>query len=259
MTERLMTDEQLKAIEARSKARLQPRRTAAMPSDAMPEWLARVVGEPPPPLDPTEIAERARRDRFGEASVIRSRLPDFLRNISLVALASQIKAESLRTAAQEWHPSRGGLLLLGDTGEGKTTCAAVVARRVIRQGVHEGGPMWELAQGLFWIRAESLERAMRNHPLGRGEAPDYGKAIGAKLLVLDEIGWEKDHKLIASVLAARYDTRRLTIVTSGQNLAGLRQTYGDAIVRRIVTHRGKPGMIVTAFSGAVPAPSPAGS
>lgn len=211
-------------------------------------WLAKILANAPPPMTPEEVEAEERRQRHFKLSKVQERLPRFLQGVRMRAMLDRIPSESFRSAAASWTPTTGSALLMGDTGRGKTTAAGVMALRVLREGLRSGGTMWEMAQGIRWFRAEELERAMRAHPLGRGEAPAYHSAINAKLLVLDELGWEKDHKAMASVLATRYDGGGLTIVTTGQCTDDLRQTYGDAIIRRVITFRGRPAMLVSDFA-----------
>lgn len=244
-----MTDDQDPTINELGE--LAARKAAKLRPDTKPEqvdpWLTQILANAPPPMTTEEVQLEQRRQRHFELGKIHARLPRFLQGVRLRTMVERIPSASFRSAAESWTPARGSAVFAGDTGKGKTTAAGVMALRVLREGVQKGGHAWELAQGLRWFRAEELERAMRAHPLGRGEAPAYVSAINAQLLVLDEAGWEKDHKAIASVLATRYDAGGLTIVTTGQSIDDLRETYGDAIIRRVVTWRGRPSLMVSDF------------
>jgi len=215
--------------------------------DSLPAWLREAMANPPPPPDPEEVARSERHARWSEVGPIRDRLPRFLATPKLPELEARIASPLMRKLAREWSPAHGNVLLLGETGQGKSTAAAVVFRRLLREGWRDGGDAWAFAQGMRWFRAEQLEREMRGHPLGRGECPAYRDAVNATLLVLDEIGWERDPKGVASILAERYDSPRLTIVTSGQDLKELSGTYGDAVVRRMLTHDKRRPTLVQAF------------
>lgn len=215
-------------------------------------WLDKYIHNPPPPITKEQLEREARARRHFGVDKIRARLPEFLRSVRIDVLEQRIHSPAMLEVARSWAPERGSVALLGDTGKGKSTASGALALRLIREGVRQGGRLWELAQGLRWFRAEELEQEMRAHPLGRGACPAYTSAVNAKLLILDDVGWEKDRKAIASVLAARYESAQLTVLTSGQTVDGLREMYGDAIIRRIVTYRGRPGLMVADFEPSAP-------
>lgn len=218
-------------------------------SELLPKWLRDAMDRPPPAPCPEEQAKSERHGRLALASQIRDRIPRFVATPKLSELSERIACEELMRAARSWHPStHGNLALLGSTGRGKTTAAALIYRRLLRDGWRDGGEAWALAQGMRWMRAEALERAMRGHPLGQGDCPDYREAVHASVLVLDELGWESYPRLIASVLAERYDSPRLTIITSGKTLGQLRDDYGDAAIRRMVTYHGRAPVVVQSFA-----------
>ena len=77
-----------------------------------------------------------------------------------------------------------------------------------------------------------LSLARREHPLGEGEAPDVRRASAATLLVLDDIGWDKDTQIVSEVLHARYEHSLPTLLTSGRTVEQLDATYGPAVLRR---------------------------
>lgn len=216
--------------------------------DSLPAWLREAMANPPPAPDPEELARAERQTRWAEVGPIRDRLPRFLGTPKLPELEARIASPLMRRLGREWSPrTHGNAVLLGETGQGKSTAAAVVFRRLLRDGWRDGGDAWAFAQGMRWFRAEQLEREMRAHPMGRGECPAYRDAVNATLLVLDEIGWERDPKGVASILAERYDSPHLTIVTSGQDLRELSETYSQAVVRRMLTHGKRRPTVVEAF------------
>lgn len=216
--------------------------------EALPAWLRDAMENPPPVPDAAELARAEQRARWAESTAIRDRLPRFLGVPKLVELGERIASPGLRRIANEWSPrTHGNGVLLGETGQGKSTAAAVIFRRLLRDGIRDGGDAWAFACGMRWFRAEQLEREMRGHPLGKGECPAYRDAVRASLLVLDEIGWERDPKGIASILAERYDSPHLTIVTSGQTVAELSEMYSQAVVRRMLTHGKRRPSLVEAF------------
>ncbi len=199
---------------------------------------------PPAVMSDEELAREEKRRRGDEASNIRRRLPPLFANTQIGELVARIKSPGFREAAEVWNPRRhGNVLLLGETGEGKSTAAAVLFLRLLRQGWREGGADWELARGMQWFRVEQLERDMREHPLGKGECPEFAVANSASVLFLDDAGWEKDAKATGAILASRYDAPGLTVITSGLTQKELTERYGAAAVRRMLTHRKRPPLI----------------
>jgi len=226
-------------------------RRAEAPSVVAParlDWLEELTRTPPPAPDPREFEKRARMERYDELGKLRSRMPQFVRQAKIETLKSRIKALSLQRVAESWEPSQGTAVLLGESGQGKTCTAGVMVLRLLKDGFVSGGSKWELAKELRWYRAQELEAAVKSHPLGRGEPMDLRRAMTAKLLVLDDLGWEKDVKIMAEIFAARYENQSLiTIVTSGRDIQQLHERYEEAVWRRIFTHRGKSSVVARAF------------
>lgn len=224
----------------------------------IPKWLQEARDNPPPAPDPEEVAESERLARYAEMGPLRDRLPRFLVTAKPAELVARVEDERLKRVARTWVPQHGNVALLGETDVGKSTAAGIICRRVIHEGVRLGGSFWDLAQGIRWFRAMRLEKEAREHPLGKGECQALRLAEKAKLLVIDDLGWERDHKFIADILAERFDSPRLTIITSGLTMdgyedangnwvSGLRDKYGDAVVKRIITTRGRGAVLVSAF------------
>lgn len=196
---------------------------------------AEIVGEFKLP-DPDEFERVERTQRATDAREIRDRLPVVFRHTTATILAARIASTPdgarMLKAASAWHPGGGNLLLLGPTGIGKSTAAAVLFRRLLGAGIRDGGPAWELAQSLHWFSAESLSLARRWHPLGQGEAPDIMSAMFGRFLVIDDLGWDRDVQTVSDVMAVRYDRGLPTIITSGKTPDELTAQYGAAVVRR---------------------------
>lgn len=160
-----------------------------------------------------------------------------------------VLAPELARAAKLWHPSSGNLLMCGPSGQGKTTSAIHIARRMLRAAEDHGTlpAARELAAGIRFVSARHIAAEMTTHLVvssaarSRESTPEVMRvAIRARLLILDELGKEQDdrHQAVARVIQDRYDARddgkrRLTISTSELTPEGIEERYGAAVVRRL--------------------------
>lgn len=166
--------------------------------------------------------------------------------------------QRLRRLALELDPAiHGGRLICGPTGVGKSLALALVLRRLMRA---EAAQRYDAADDYtrdnlalvcrdhVWTRAQDLPVARLQTRLGDGEAELVSRALAADLLVLDDLGWESQRAgaadVVLEVLAARYDAGSPTLVTSGLQLAAVRERYGDALIRRICEAGGLPGRVL---------------
>lgn len=251
----LETDPELLELERLRVLRASEVATAGVPTsrDAFDAWSSKPMAV----LSDEDLAREEKRARGVEASAVRRRLPAAFAETQLGDLVPRIREKSLSDPARAWDPRRhGNVLLLGETGVGKSSAAAVLFLRLLRQGWREGGAAWELARGMQWFRVEQLERTMREFPLGKGECPEYAAAHAASVLFLDDLGWERDPKATGAILAERYDAPGLTVITSGLTKSELTERYGAAVVRRMLTHRQRPPLIAEAWPSAKPKERP---
>jgi hypothetical protein len=189
-----------------------------------------------------DVAESDRIDRNVEARAVRGMLPEFLRAPSASALVSRVAETDFLAVVNDWTWGCGNLLLLGPTGSGRSTAAACLFRRLLAMGVRDGGEAWENARFMAWFHAGDLAEARREHALGKGEAPEIGRAGRARLLVLDDAGWEQDPFVCSMILKERYELGVPTIITSGKTEEELIRHYGAAVVRRMTETGGSlPG------------------
>jgi DNA replication protein DnaC len=189
----------------------------------------------------------ALRKRQTDAREVRDRLPPFVRACTAAELASRIGSPALLHAVKVWNWGDGNLLLAGPTRVGKSTAAAYLFKRLLSGAVRSGGEAWERARWMRWVSVEDLSVARRGQRLGQGEPPEAIEACNARLLVLDDCGWDKDITEVCSVLAARYERGLPTVITTGLSRGELVTHYGAAVVRRMLEAGGKSPVLVECF------------
>lgn len=153
---------------------------------------------------------------------------------ALLARATQRMRSAVQALTSE---ERFGALLLGPTGDGKSSVAAWALRR------------WRATQQpkpvtLSWLDALEATDAERRYKLGTGDPEELEQAYRADWLVLDDVGLSSSANLVQLVLARRYQACLPTIVTSGLTPEQLSSHIGAASVRRVVEWQGKPGVYV---------------
>jgi hypothetical protein len=200
---------------------------------------------------PEEFDAESARKRSTEAREIRDRLPNFLRTGTAAQLAERITAPALIAIAKQWKWGDPNVLMCGTTRTGKSTAAAYLFRRLLGEAVRNGGAEWELAEWLRWFSAEDLSTCRKTHPLGHGDPPEILEACNARLLFLDDAGWDQDVIEVCSVIASRYERGWPTIITTGKTRDELTAHYGAAVVRRMREAGGKKATVIECFPPAV--------
>ena len=206
----------------------------------------RLLAMPEPPADMAGhlawcVVHYPNHPRFREVSGLWPKFPRWPRLATPEDRKAAMKP-ALATAAEAWDGS--GLLLLGPTGAGKTTAVVHAAECLIRRSIEQK----KLPPAIRYTKATTLNAARRQHALGQGEAPEITRAIGAQVLVIDDLGQEKAADDVwYTILDARYEADRATVVTSGFPLPALHERYGEHLVRRVVEAGDSAGRIVTAF------------
>jgi len=158
-------------------------------------------------------------------------------NDAFVKLANPKILEAVRT----WTPADGSMLLLGETGSGKTAAlvAWVVATYEHALEAAKLGTV-EPVPEFFFVTALDLLTARRSFPLGEGEPPALLRARKCEILILDELGPETTPDLVFEIIDARHKRGAVTVATSGQTEKGFITKYGAAMFRRLTA----PGVLV---------------
>ena len=141
--------------------------------------------------------------------------------------------------AGAWQRAKGNLLVLGPKRIGKTLMVVALGHKILDAALGGGldAESFAFARGLRFVTGMDLGRARAQSKLG--EEPALVKlANAARLLILDEIGYEDDRhdpNAVRDIIYERYRASggRPTIVTSGCTLAELKARYGAPCVERL--------------------------
>lgn len=135
---------------------------------------------------------------------------------------ARIQAIAEGAAALSSH----GLLLVGPSASGKTSLACALLRQ------------WEARnprrRGMF-VAARRLGVARGHNGFGHGEAPEVERAMSAPLLLIDDLGGERNlaTNAVPDVIAERADAELPTWVTTWMTPQAIAERYGDGIARRL--------------------------
>lgn len=122
----------------------------------------------------------------------------------------------------------GHMVLIGPSGAGKTSLAVAMLGAWVRKAPAER------AKARF-AEAFELAGARARHPLGQGEAPEVAAAMTAPMLLLDDLGSERDDRnaVLSDVLQRRHNADLPTWVTTWLEPEQCAERYGGAVTRRL--------------------------
>lgn len=125
------------------------------------------------------------------------------------------------------------MLLLGETGSGKTTLASAIFRSRLDRALGEGEAGERKASRMVWVAAVDIAKARRESPLG--VEPDLlRRARHAPVLLIDDLGQELPAKDdIVALIMERQKNRTPTLVTCGFSTEDIKARYGDFFERRL--------------------------
>lgn len=167
---------------------------------------------------------------YRNASLDNFKLPDNnpVANRALATVLLQVRSFSRDFPNTE----KPGLLLIGDTGTGKTHLAVAALRILIARGF----------EGLFFDYQNLLDRIRSGYDAASGQSDKeaYASALESEILLLDDLGahrvteWVED--TVTSIITYRCNNRRPLIATT--NLAD--PDAGSNVVERSTTPGGAP-------------------
>ena len=198
------------------------------PGETAEDWFRRTFGEMPPPVHEEPEGTAAARGVEGRQvalGALERTIPESYRwaRFSAPELRDRIPAPAIARAQDAWRDDR--VCLMGAARAGKTSLAVAMARRRVSESARTG----------VFVHAYKLGVARILHPAGRGEPELVELAMRTPLLLLDDLGGERDHatSAIPDVLVERHAEGRPTWVTTGLTREQLVKRYGQGIVARV--------------------------
>lgn len=159
-------------------------------------------------------------------------------NADRETLESRVRGPATLVLRGLTAPPSTSLLFTGPTGAGKTSLACAMLVSWVRADL-------SARRGALFVEASWLSRARARHKLGQGEAELVEQCLAAPLLLLDDLGQEREDRdgCITDVVYGR-SSRDLPIwVTCGlpggdlESFAEhLSRRYDGGFVRRILEH-----------------------
>lgn len=152
-------------------------------------------------------------------------------------VAKMLQPSRAAHAATSWlgvSAARPLLALLGPTGLGKTTAAALAAYDFARSFPwNSGAGGGSQREPLVWLNAEDIACLQAWFNDGKRQ---YDEALHARMLVIDDAGHESSRPAIAALtdlLQRRMDAWRPTVLSTNLRGGGFAVRYGAPVVDRM--------------------------
>jgi DNA replication protein DnaC len=200
---------------------------ALKPGESSEDWFRRNIGEMPPPVDGTDEPADApeQEQRRAALSALETTIPASYRwaRFSAPELRQRVPAAALAWAEEAWRHDR--VCLMGASRAGKTSIAVAMLRCWVS---HANRPA-------AFVHAYRLGVARILHPAGHGEPELVECAMRTPLVLLDDLGGERDHahSALPDLLVERHAENRPTWITTGMTREQLVKRYGQGIVARV--------------------------
>lgn len=134
-----------------------------------------------------------------------------------------------KSYAENFTTRSPGLLMLGQTGLGKTHLSLAIAGQVINRGY-----------GVIYASAQNILNKLESEKFGKGDSDDtQQKLIECDLLILDDLGTEFSTQFTVSVIYNIINSRLLsskpTIISTNLTMEQLEKTYSQRVSSRILS------------------------
>ena len=207
----------------------EPRRavepSAQQPGEPPEDWFRRTFGAMPPPVPDDEPSASSTSTRSAAMSALDRTIPaSYLwARLGAAELRQRVPRPAIAWAENAWKHDR--VCLMGASRAGKTSLAVAMLRRRASER-HVAG---------VFLHAYRLGVARILHPAGHGEPELVAVAMRAPVVLIDDLGGERDHatSAIPDILVERHAEGRATWVTTGMTREQLVARYGQGIVARV--------------------------
>ncbi|MGI5959044.1 MAG: ATP-binding protein [Massiliimalia sp.] len=131
--------------------------------------------------------------------------------------------------AKGFRPHSPSILMLGDTGLGKTHLSLAIAEEVIRKGY-----------SVLYGSAQDFFSRIQNEYFGKGKdgADTMQDILQADLLILDDLGAEYESSFSASafynIVNGRLNQNRPTIISTNLSVKEIESRYTDRVLSRLM-------------------------
>ncbi|MEG0895115.1 MAG: ATP-binding protein, partial [Oscillospiraceae bacterium] len=118
------------------------------------------------------------------------------------------------------------VLMIGNTGLGKTHLSSAIAKKVSQNGF-----------SVMYVSYLDLVRNLQSEYFGKSDGNTMSKVLDADLLILDDLGVEFDSQFNISALYNIINSRtnKPTIINTNLTAAELEKKYSQRIVSRLLT------------------------
>lgn len=213
------------------------------------EIMGRLRFDPPREVTPEQIEARAQAEREREAREAAERVKGRERDwIGLVGKRYAWARPGAPELAARCYPRRtggaaatpqeaidailahaGNVVLVGLPGSGKTSLLCAALR------VRDDAERAEWRTRRVMLGAYELGSARIQHPAGQGESPMVEAACSASLLLLDDLGNERQTatNAVPDVIQSRHHDDLPTWFTTGETREQIASKYGGGVMRRV--------------------------
>lgn len=134
--------------------------------------------------------------------------------------------EYCKSYAQNFTPNCEGILMVGNTGLGKTHLSLAIANEVLKRGF-----------SVIYRSVPELMRVIEREYFGKSDGDTISILISSDLLILDDLGAEMDKPQYGSflyeILNARVNRTLPVIVNTNLSYSRLKERYEDRIFSRL--------------------------
>lgn len=143
----------------------------------------------------------------------------------------RVRQHLLKYAEDYPNTAKPNIVLMGESGLGKTYLLDCIAERILRRG-----------KPTVRVTAFRMLESMRRHHFGeQSQAGSFDELLGAELLLIDDLGTEPMMRNITieylfTLLNERMAAKRHTIVATNLRMSEIRERYNERVASRLFDH-----------------------